>query len=66
MFVERLWRNIKYEAMYFSAHDSGSPGRRPIRQSLERHHRKRSRSSRVDPSPGEGYFAAPPAIPSAA
>ena len=30
MFVERLWRRVKYEKVYLHAYDSVSEGRTPI------------------------------------
>jgi putative transposase len=66
MFVERVWRSIKYEEVSLKAYESVSHARRSIRQCIELYNRKRPHSSLADQTPDEAYFATLPAIKSAA
>lgn len=66
VFVERVWRSIKYEDVYLNAY--GSVGHAPdsIVEYIEPYHRKRPHSIPADQSPEKAYFATLPAIKSAA
>jgi putative transposase len=66
VFVERVWRSIKYEEIYLRAYESVSHARRSIGQYIELYNRKRPHSSMADQTPDEAYFATLPAIKSAA
>ncbi|WP_408583617.1 IS3 family transposase [Paraburkholderia tropica] len=66
VFVERVWRSIKYEEIYLRAYESVSHARRSIGQYIELYNRKRPHSSLADQTPDEAYFATLPAIKSAA
>ncbi|MGY6164001.1 IS3 family transposase [Paraburkholderia strydomiana] len=66
VFVERVWRSIKYEEIYLRAYDSVSHARRSIGDYIELYNRKRPHSSLADQTPDEAYFATLPAIKSAA
>jgi putative transposase len=66
VFVERIWRSIKYEEVYLKAYESVSHARRSIGEYIELYNRKRPHSSLADRSPDEAYFATLPAIKSAA
>jgi putative transposase len=66
VFVERVWRSIKYEEAYLKAYESVSHVRRSIGEYIELYNRKRPHSSLVDQTPDEAYFATLPAIKSAA
>ncbi|MCA8003499.1 IS3 family transposase, partial [Burkholderia metallica] len=65
VFVERVWRSIKYEENYLRAYDSVSDARRSIGDYIELYNRKRPHSSLADQTPDEAYFATLPAIKSA-
>ena len=66
VFVERVWRSIKYEEVYLRAYESVSDARRSIGDYIELYNRKRPHSSLADKTPDEAYFATLPAIKSAA
>ena len=66
VFVERVWRSIKYEKIYLRAYESVNHARRSIGQCIELYNRKRPHSSLADQTPDEGYFPTLPAIKSAA
>ncbi|WP_414858479.1 IS3 family transposase [Paraburkholderia tropica] len=66
VFVERVWRSIKYEEVYLRAYESVSHARRSIGDYIELYNRKRPHSSLADQTPDEAYFATLPAIKSAA
>lgn len=66
VFVERVWRSLKYEEVYLKAYESVSHARRSISQYIDLYNQKRPHSSLVDQTPDEAYFAKLPAIKSAA
>jgi putative transposase len=66
VFVERVWRSIKYEEVYLKAYESVSHARESIGQYIDLYNRKRPHSSLSDQTPDEAYFATLPAIQSAA
>nr|WP_322075679.1 IS3 family transposase [Burkholderia cenocepacia] len=66
VFVERVWRSIKYEEVYLKAYESVSHARRSIGDYIDLYNRKRPHSSLADQTPDEAYFATLPAIKSAA
>nr|WP_155739984.1 IS3 family transposase [Pandoraea pnomenusa] len=66
VFVERVWRSIKYEEVYLKAYESVSHARRSIGDYIDLYNRKRPHSSLADQTPDEAYFATLSAIKSAA
>ncbi|WP_429555246.1 IS3 family transposase [Paraburkholderia sp. MM5477-R1] len=66
VFVERVWRSVKYEEVYLKAYESVSHARRSIGGYLNLYNQKRPHSSLADQTPDEAYFATLPAIKSAA
>ncbi|MCQ0034545.1 IS3 family transposase [Burkholderia glumae] len=66
VFVEWVWRSIKYEEVYLKAYESVSHARRSIGEYVELYNRKRPHSSLADRTPDGAYFATLPAIKSAA
>jgi len=66
VFVERVWRSIKYEEVYLKAYESVSHARRSIGDYIELYNRKWPHSSLADQTPDEAYFATLPAIKLAA
>ena len=56
MFVERLWRSVKYEEVYLCAYSSVSDARASIGRYLDFYNRKRSHSSLDRRTPDEAYF----------
>ncbi|WP_425195007.1 IS3 family transposase [Paraburkholderia kururiensis] len=66
VFVERVWRSVKYEEVYLKAYESVSHARRSIGNYINLYNQKRPHSSLEDRTPDEAYFATLPAIKSAA
>jgi putative transposase len=66
VFVERLWRSVKYEEVYLKAYESVSHARQSIAAYLVWYNWGCPHSSPADRSPDETYFAMLPAIKTAA
>jgi putative transposase len=64
IFVERLWRSLKYEEVYLHAYDSVSAATAGIRQYFTLYNTRRPHSSLMDRTPDEVYF--PPLLLAAA
>ena len=56
VFVERLWRSVKYEEVYLHAYDSVADARASIGGYLDFFNRKRPHSSLDRRTPDEAYF----------
>jgi putative transposase len=56
VFVERLWRSVKYEEVYLHAYDSVSAARDGIGRYLNLYNRRRPHSSLDDQTPDQAYF----------
>jgi putative transposase len=56
VFVERLWRSVKYEEVYLKAYDSVSEARASIGRYLDFYNRRRPHSSLDDATPDKAYF----------
>jgi putative transposase len=63
VFVERLWRSVKYEEVYLKAYDSVGQARASLGCYLDFYNRKRPHSSLDRGTPDRAYFE--PAIPQA-
>ena len=66
VFVERLWRSVKYERVYLRAYDGVSAARADIADYLAWYNTARPHSSLADLTPDAHYFANLPALASAA
>ncbi|MPW11698.1 transposase [Paraburkholderia sp. CNPSo 3155] len=66
VFVERVWRSVKYEEVYLKAYESVNHARRSIGDYINLYNQRRPHSSLEDCTPDEAYFATLPAIKSAA
>ena len=66
VFVERLWRSVKYERVYLKAYDSVSAARADIALYLDWYNTARAHSSLDDATPEQHYFATLPALEQAA
>ena len=55
VFVERLWRSVKYEEVYLHAYDSVSAARAGIGRYLDLYNRRRPHSSLDDQTPDQAY-----------
>ena len=56
VFVERLWRSVKYEEVYLRAYDSVSEARASIGRYLEFYNQRRPHSSLDGATPDQAYF----------
>ena len=66
VFVERLWRSVKYERVYLKAYDSVSAARADIAQYLAWYNAQRAHSSLDRLTPDDAYFAGLPPLKLAA
>ena len=66
MFVERLWRSIKYEEVYLHAYDSVAQAKLGIARYISFYNTARPHLSLDKKTPVEFYFATLPAIKRAA
>src|ERR1700687_1828336 len=57
VFVERLWRSVKYEEVYLRAYESVGEARNSIGRYLEFYNGRRPHSSLDDATPDQAYFA---------
>src|SRR5580704_2834125 len=56
VFVERLWRSVKYEEVYLRAYDTVSEARTSIGRYLDFYNRRRPHSSLDGSTPDHAYF----------
>jgi putative transposase len=56
VFVERLWRSVKYEEVYLRAYDTASEARASIGRHLDFYNRRRPHSSLDGTTPDHAYF----------
>ena len=56
VFVERLWRSLKYEEVYLRAYDSVSEARASIGRYLDFYNKRRPHSSLDGTTPDTAYF----------
>jgi putative transposase len=66
VFVERLWRSVKYEEVYLRAYETVSQAREGIGRYLSFYNAARPHKAHGGKTPDSAYFAALPAIPKAA
>ena len=66
VFVERLWRSVKYERAYLKADDSVTAPRADIADYSAWYNAARAHSSLADATPGEHYFVHLPTLAMAA
>jgi putative transposase len=60
VFVERVWRSVKYECVYLKAYDSVSQARGDIARYIDWYNRERGHSSHDGQTPDEVYLAGLP------
>jgi len=65
VFVERLWRSVKYEAVYLRAYDSVGEARMSLGRYLAFYNRKRPHSSLDARTPDHAYFDGLPQVAAA-
>ena len=60
VFVERLWRSVKYEEVYLRACETVGEARSSIGRYLDFDNGRRPHSSLDDRTPDQAYFDLPP------
>jgi putative transposase len=66
VFVERLWKSVKYERVYLHAYDSVTEAKTSIMQYMDWYNRARPHSSLAKKTPDEAYFVMLPTVKLAA
>jgi putative transposase len=66
IFVERLWRSLKYEEVYLHAYDSVSAARAGLARYFQIYNSERPHSSLHDRTPDQAYFTPQPHLAVAA
>lgn len=66
VFVERIWRSVKYERVYLRAYASVSQARTDIGQYIDWYNRERPHSSQDGNTPEQAYRSGLPILPEAA
>ncbi|MGD9950810.1 MAG: integrase core domain-containing protein, partial [Desulfobulbus sp.] len=66
VFVERLWKSVKYEEVYLHAYDSVHEARRSITRYLDWYNRFRPHSKIKKKTPDEAYAVMLPTVKLAA
>ena len=65
VFVERLWRSVKYEEVYLRAYDNVAEAHASIACYLEFYNARRPHSALDGKTPDEAYFGSQPAAAAA-
>jgi putative transposase len=65
VFVERIWKSVKYEEVYLHAYDSVGVARCSLAKYLDFYNRKRPHSSLDRKTPDEAYFNPSPLVAAA-
>jgi putative transposase len=65
VFVERLWRSVKYEEVYLRAYETVGEARNSIGRYLDFYNRRRPHSSLDGGTPDQAYFTPLPLRPAA-
>ena len=63
VFVERLWRSVKYEEVYLRAYDTVPDARQSIGRYLDLYNRRRPHSSLDGQTPDRAYFGPATTLP---
>lgn len=66
VFIERLWRSVKYEEVYLHAYANGSEARAGLSKYFTRYNTRRSHQSLGYRTPDEAYFGGLASMPIAA
>jgi putative transposase len=66
VFVERLWKSVKYEEVYLRAYDSVADARANLAKYLTFYNTKRPHTALDGNTPDSAYFKPPQPIPVAA
>ena len=63
VFVERIWKSVKYEEVYLRAYDSVGDARASLGRYIEFYNTRRPHSSLDRMTPDEAYFGLQPLQP---
>lgn len=66
VFIERLWRSLKYECVYLNAFETGSELRQGLSRWISFYNSRRPHSALTGQTPDEAYHQTAPVIPLAA
>jgi len=66
VFVERIWRSVKYERVYLRAYDNVSTARADIADYISWYNRERGHSRLDDQTPEEVWLSGLPSLKEAA
>ena len=66
VFVERLWKSVKYEEVYLHAYDSVSEAKRGLEKYFTFYNQRRPHTALDDKTPDEFYFDNLPVLPKTA
>jgi putative transposase len=62
IFIERLWKTVKYEEIYLKAYESIAHARKELAKYFERYNTRRSHQGLNDRTPDEVYWATLPEV----
>lgn len=65
VFIERLWRNVKYEEVYIKAYGSISEAKSELKKYFELYNQRRRHQGLDYQTPDEVYFATSKKLPTA-
>ena len=60
VFVERLWKSVKYEEVYLHGYETVSAARQSLTRYFDFYNRRRPHSALDDKTPDMAYFNQPP------
>ena len=60
IFIERLWKTVKYEEIYLKAYESISHAKKELTKFFERYNMRRPHQGLADRTPDEVYWSTPP------
>ena len=62
IFIERLWKTVKYEEVYLKAYESIAHARKELEKFFDRYNIRRPHQGLNDRTPDEAYFCTLPKI----
>lgn len=60
VFIERLWKTVKYEEVYLKAYESISHAKKELKKFFDRYNTRRPHQGLDDRTPDEVYLSALP------
>ena len=62
VFIERLWKSVKYEDVYLKAYNSIGEARKGLTKCFDRYNRRRRHQGLDDRTPDEVYWSTLPGV----